>query len=68
MYRETYSVSELALYHVILMAVVLAIKSAYFKIRLVMDKHFDGKKCRQRALSTSMENKDDFCYSTGIKR
>jgi len=32
-----------------------------------MDKHFDGKKCRQRTLSTSMEKKDGFRYSTGIK-
>ena len=42
MYRETYSGGKLTYHHVILMAVPLAIKSAYFIIRLVMDKHFDG--------------------------
>ena len=51
MCRETYSVGDLTYHHVVFIAVVLAIKSAYVTIRLVMDKYFDGKKCRQRALS-----------------
>jgi hypothetical protein len=67
MYRETYRVGKLTYHHVVLMAVLLAIKIAYSIIPLFMDKHFDGKKCRLRALSTSMENKDGFCHSTGIK-